>query len=400
MKILHWDEMFHPTFGYQINLLAKFQAKAGHEVIIITSDQIENHPTFYKYGTNVDIRTEDEKFSQQYGVKIIRLPIHGVVSGRVIYKPGFIKKILDEKPDVILCHTNDTLSAIKITRNYKKINLPVVFDNHMLEMASKNPLRRLFRFYFKMFVKPTIVKNQLIVIRTQDDNYVNKELGIPTNLTPFISFGSDTSLFKPDESTKARFREKYGISNNDFVVIYAGKLTEAKGAKILAQSMDTINYNRRTIVFLIVGNTNGTYENEARQMMENAKVRTIFFPTQKYIELHSLYQASDLCVFPKQCSLSFYDAQACGLPVITEDNNINIERLSHNNGLVYRAGDVCDLRNKIIQFADMSVEEYNVISQNAYNFVRDGYDYKDIAEKYTKVLIDEYTRFQEKRRLE
>lgn len=46
MKILHWDEMFHPSFGYQINVLTKFQVAQGHDVTIFSSDKIEEHPTF------------------------------------------------------------------------------------------------------------------------------------------------------------------------------------------------------------------------------------------------------------------------------------------------------------------------------------------------------------------
>ena len=393
MKILHWDEMFHPNFGYQINVLSKFQVKQGHEVVIMTSDKIEEHPTFAKFGNKVNIQFEDKKFSEKYGVKIIRLPIHRVISGRVIYKRGYLKRIIDEKPDIMLCHTNDTLSGINITRNYRRFNFPIVFDNHMLEMASRNSFRKIFRFFFRKFVTPIITRNNLIVIRTQDDDYVNKQLGVPSRLTPFISFGSDTTIFKPDKRIREEFRNANGINSDDFVVIYAGKLTEAKGAKLLADAIKQKFLTNREIVFIVVGNAKGQYEVEALSIMQQSENKIIHFPTQKYDNLPEFYQASDLCLFPKQCSLSFYDAQACGLPVIAEDNNINVDRLSHDNGLVYEQNNVEDLKKKIMQIANMDKDEYDRLSQNAYKFVKDSYDYKDIAEKYTKILIEEYNRF-------
>lgn len=393
MKILHWDEMFHPTFGYQINLLAKFQAMAGHDVTIFTSDNIENHPTFSTFGNKIDIQYEDKIFTQKYGVKIVRLPIYGVISGRVIYKSGYLKKIKQEKPDVVMCHTNDTLSGMNITRRYKKLNMPVVFDNHMLEMASKNPLSSLFRNFFKKIITPVITENKLIVIKTQNDDYINKFYGIPEELTPFISFGSDTSNFYPNDSIKKKFRKENNISENDFVITYTGKLTEDKGSKILALAMLDKIKAIRDVTFIVVGNANGEYEQAAKKIMEQSKNNVVFFPTQRYNDLPQFYQASDLSVFPKQSSLSFYDAQACGLPVIAEDNNVNVDRLNYRNGLTFKSGNSEDFRKKIIEIVNLSPIIYKEMSKNAYLFVKENYDYQHIANQYTDILKSEYNRF-------
>lgn len=400
MKILHWDEMFHPTFGYQINVLTKFQVKQGHEVIIMTSDRINEHPAFANFGNNVNIEREDKFFSDTHGVKIVRLAIHRVVSGRVIYKQGYLKRITQEKPDIIMCHTNDTLSAIRITQKLKYINTPIVFDNHMLEMSSKNIFSRYFRIYFKLFVTPIIKKNNLIVIKTQDDHYVNKFLGIPNRLTPYISFGTDTTMFYPDIKNKKKFRKANNIDDDDFVVLYTGKLTEAKGGKILAEALKKRFITNRKLVFVIVGNVIGIYGNEVQKIFNESENKIIRFQTQNYVDLPKFYQAADLCVFPKQCSLSVFDAQVCGLPVIAEDNNINIDRLSHNNGLVYKKGNIDDFRKKILYIAELSKENYQILSKNSYDYTQKNFDYKDIAERYTKILSDEYEKYQSRKEVQ
>ena len=38
MKIINIEDFFHPNAGYQINIISKYLAKFGHEVIIITAD--------------------------------------------------------------------------------------------------------------------------------------------------------------------------------------------------------------------------------------------------------------------------------------------------------------------------------------------------------------------------
>lgn len=395
MKILHWDEMFHPSFGYQINVLAKFQAKQGHEVIIMTSENIENHPTFSGFGNKENISQEDDLYSKRYGVEIIRLPIHRVISGRVIYKRGYIKRIKDLKPDVIMCHTNDTLSAINIVKRYKSINIPIVFDNHMLEMASKNPLSKFFRMYFRLFITPKIIENKWTVIRTQDDSYVNKCLGIPKSQTPFISFGSDTTLFHPDTNVRKGFREKYGIKQDDFVVVYTGKFNEAKGGKLLAQAFEKklSNFKFENVTLIAVGNSDGEYGKEVEKIFENSENNIIRIPTQKYVELAKFYQAADLCVFPKQCSLSFYDVQACGIPVLSENNNINIDRLSHGNGYTFESQNVDSFRDGILKCMGMSEEDYAILKKNSNEYVKKNYDYEIISKKYTNILVKEYEKF-------
>ena len=394
MKIVHWDEMFHPSFGYQINLLAKFQAKQGHDVTVITSDRIETHPTFATFGNNSKIEEGDRNYEKEYGVKIIRLPIFGHYSGRVLYKPGFIKAIKKEKPDVLMVHTNDTLSAMIITMLYPFIKLPMVFDNHMLEMASKNKFKGIFQKIFRLFVTPVIKKYKLKVIRTQNDAYVNKCLGIPEEQTPFISFGSDTLIFKADEKVRTSFRKANKIGEDDFVIVYTGKLGSAKGGKLLAQALAKRFVTQRNVVCVIVGKSaDDEYGKEVERLFSESENRIIRFPTQPYSELPKFYQGADLSVFARQCSLSFYDAQACGLPVVSCDNNINVERNSHGNGLCFGEGNVDDFRAKIQQILDMSQFEYEEMSKNAVAFVKESYSYEKIAQEYTDVMVAEHKRF-------
>ena len=46
MRILHVDETFHPSYGYQANPLAKFQQKQGHEVYIATVEKKWLYPVY------------------------------------------------------------------------------------------------------------------------------------------------------------------------------------------------------------------------------------------------------------------------------------------------------------------------------------------------------------------
>jgi len=392
MKIVHWDEMFHPSFGYQINVLPVYQRKMGHEVIILTSKKIESHPVFSSFANKIDIEKADRDFENRTGVKIIRLPIFGVYSGRVIYKPGIIKQINKLKPDIIMCHTSDTLSSIIITVLHKFVKSPIVFDNHMLEMASVNRFSAIFRKCYKLFISPIIKKNKFVTIRTQDDPYVIDCLGIPDYLAPYISFGTDTDMFSPNDLVRKELREEFSIGHDDFVIMYCGKLTNGKGANILADAIEKKIESDREIIFMIIGNTSDdVYGREIENKLSNSENRIIRFGTQTYYDLSKYYQIADVAIFPKQCSLSFFDVQAVGLPVILEDNKVNKGRIN-GNGLIFENGSSSDLRNAIVNLINMPPNEFDNMRIKSIKYIKDNFDYNEISKKYTEILLREKNR--------
>ena len=393
MKIVNIEDFFHPDAGYQINILSKYLASLGHEVIIITAetDKIPDELTAFFKRDNIE--QLDKDYTEKYGVKIIRLPIKAFISGRAIFTKALKKTILELSPDILYVHGNDTAVGMWALSNYHKLKIPLVTDSHMLAMASVNPFNKLFHLFYKWFFTPIIKKNNITVIRTQDDPYAEKLLGIPLSQAPWISYGSDTLLFHPDPDVKSEFRRENGIGEDDFVAVYTGKLDEPKGGKLLAEAFRKKFDTKKNVVLVAVGNTTGDYGKEVEKIFSESENRVIRFPTQKYCDLPRFYQAADLSVFAKQCSLSFYDAQGCGLPVLSEDNNINIDRNSHGNGLCFKSGDVEDFRNKIEEFLNMSDEDYKAMSDNAYNFIAENYNYETKAREYEKIIIDAYNNF-------
>lgn len=386
MKVVQIEDYFHPDAGYQINILSKYMVRAGHDVTIITSEMDKVPDKLVAFFGKENIRERDNEYTRLFGVKIIRLPLKAFISGRAVFKKEIFQVIQDEKPDLVFVHGNDTLTGMRYLIKANRLGYPLVMDSHMLEMASTNRLNKLYRIIYKLVFTPIIVKNQIPIIRTQDDPYVEKCLGIPLKQCPWISVGSDTMLFHPDEHTRARFREANNISQDAFIVLYAGKLDESKGGMLLAETIKEKFDEKREVIFLVVGKTSGEYGKKVEEEFAASENRIIRFPTQKYRDLAQFYQAADLAVFPRQCSLSFYDVQACGVPVVFENNNINVERSKHGNGLMFQANDVGNFREKISEMTRMPEDQYKRMQENSIEFVRSEFDYADIAQKYMTVM--------------
>lgn len=386
MKIIYIDDIFHPDAGYQANLLSKYWVKFGHEVYIFTSE-MDKIPSGYTKFFDIDnLNQKDRDFESRTGVAVRRFSLLAYKSGRSIYKKQIFRQIKELHPDVVFVNGNDTIIGMQLICKYNRLDCGLVTDSHMLEMASENRFNFLFRIYYRKFITPKILRNNIPVIRAQDDPYVERCLGIPLERCPWISFGSDTDIFHPDEDVRSRFRNEYEIKKDSFLIIYAGKLSESKGASILVKAMQTTLNTDREIIFLIVGTTEGEYGKKIDEEIKGSKYRVVRFPTQKYYELPRLYQSADIAVYPKQCSLSFYDVQACGLPVVFEDNNINIDRAKHKNALTYEANNIGSFCDKLSYFANMSTDEFKIYSKNAEEFVKNTYNYQEKAKEYIPYL--------------
>jgi glycosyltransferase involved in cell wall biosynthesis len=396
MRFVHVEDTIIPDAGYQINSLTHLQSKQGHEVFIVAGE-LEKIPSYLTAFFGKDnTEKKDQQFFERTGVKIIRIPLRGFYSGRAIpYKKKLFNTVKSLNPDVVYVHGEDTLIGMQFIWNYSKLNFPIVLDCHMLEMASINRFRNLFRYFYRTFITPKIRKYNIPLIRTVDSDFVQKCLGIPLEKTALLPLGTDTSFFKPDEKRYTTLREKYGIPKDDFVIIYAGKLDEYKGGTFFAKSIKEkiISKNGRDVTFVIVGNTVGEYGKEVERIFSTSENNVIRFPTQTYYDLLDFYQMVDLSVFPKQCSLSFFEVQACAVPIVFETNEINCKRAAFENAFTFIAGDKTDFRQKIMDCIDMSPTQYAIVKQNARKYVQDNFDYVPIAQKTSDLMINEYNKY-------
>ena len=396
MKIVQLEDFFHPDAGYKINILSKYFARMGHETVILTAelDRMPDYLTSFFGRDNIAAR--DREYSERYGVQIIRRPIRAYVSGRAIFKDNLARLVNSLHPDVLYVHGNDTAAGMWILRHLKAFDCPIVMDNHMVEMASQNPLRKLYRAYYRSFITPIIIKNRIPVIRAMNDDYVERCLGVPLSLAPWISYGSDMLLFHPDKAAEAKFREANGISRDAFVVLFAGKFDESKGGMLLAELTCREIKTDREIVYLMIGNATGEYGAAVEKRFKDSRYRIIRLPTQKYCDLAGFYQAADVGLIAKQASLNFFDMEACGVPVLSEDNNLNRDRTPCGNGWLFRPDDADDFAARLEHIVNMDSAELEKASENAYNYVKEKYDYYKKALEYMDIIQKVYDREKKK----
>ena len=386
MRIAYICDFFHPDAGYHPNLLSKYWTKFGNQVFMLTSELEKMPSSLTNFFDCNNIEQKDKEFAEKYGVEIIRCPIYRFVSGRSIYKNAIFQELKKINPDVVYVNGNDSLIGMELVLTYKRHSYGLVMDSHMLDIASNNKFKKIYRAVYRKTIAKKIIRENIPVIRAQNDDFVEKHLGIPLERCPWISFGSDMLLFHEDSEIRIKKREEYGIPQDAFVILYAGKINKTKGMDLFAEAIKEKFITYREVCVVVVGSTEGESGALIDSSLKNSDNHILRYPTQKYTDLPQFYQMADIAVFPRQCSLSFFDVQACGLPVVFEDNNINIDRSSSHNALVFQSANASGLRKAIETFLEMDKEEFNVFKSNAIEYVKKTYNYEDKAREYIPYL--------------
>lgn len=395
MKIVHVEDNFLPTSGYQLNFLAKWNVKHGHQVTIVASDSLAPW-TGVGFSSN-SLEKMDKVYELNHAVKIIRIHSKRRISGRELMDRKLLEIVSDEKPDVVMVHGFDTLTGLRFIWKLGRLSYPLISDSHMYPVASVNKFAKFFRTYVRKFITPKIKRFSLNIaaVSPATKQFMMESYRVPSELIPVIPFGTDTDLFKPDPVRSALTRRELSISEDNFVLIYTGKIAHDKKVLLLAEVFANICKQKvsRKPVLILVGSGNGSYYEKVMHTLESVKQHVRYVPTQEVWNLPKFYQAADLAVWPGACSLSFFDAQACGLPVIAENIAGNDERLKYDNGWLFKPDSVSDLEDKIKEAFELSTEELKQKGHRGMEIAVKNQSYDKISSEFEKLMIQEIERF-------
>lgn len=185
-----------------------------------------------------------------------------------------------------------------------------------IDAACRNEFKRVSKYLcVSQFVANQICSNDSAIGR------------IDTNKATVLLNCVDTKLFRPIERSNPqiiKLREKFDIHNNDFVLIFAGRLTKEKGPDVLLKALKSLPDNVKVILVgsLIYNvNVNSPYQEELHNLAENLKNRVFFTGYMPQDKLPYIYNLADIAVLPsiwdEPAGLTIIEAMACGTPVIT-----------------------------------------------------------------------------------
>ena len=139
-------------------------------------------------------------------------------------------------------------------------------------------------------------------------------------------------------------REKLGLSNDDFVMLFSGRITAEKGIMELIEAMNQL-HDQPHIKLLVIGSSfygNANNENEfARSLKAKAsslKERIIFTGFIPYSEMPNYLSIADIAIIPSvwddPLPTTVLEAQAMGLPIISTKRGGIPEEVTEENAIL------------------------------------------------------------------
>ena len=167
----------------------------------------------------------------------------------------------------------------------------------------------------------------------------------------------DTDVFSPKPNVNIK-------KDDQVTVLFLGRVSDRKGAHILALAIPRVLEVINEIKFIIVGNDDigvdgyASMKDYMSSIFEKHDIsnRIEFRSPVKYSELPDIYALSDISVVPSLYDNSPYacvEAMSCGLPVIGTDAGGIPEYIeNHNSGMIIPSNNVDALSHAIIELAE------------------------------------------------
>ncbi len=380
MKIVHIapNAPYNDYWGYQDNLLPKYQKKLGHDVTIIVPNLM------HKDGKIIE--TACGEYVLNDGVRVIRrkyrkylFRILSIWNSRLQDVFRLLKEI---KPDFIFYHglvSSTIFDAIK----YKKkmnTNCVIVQDNHLdynIGIRIDRIRDKIHRSFYRAINRRSIKwVAKVYGVTPWRAAYAQDYFGIPKMKTDVLIMGADDEQidFSHKFQVRGEIRKKYSIGNDDFLVVTGGKIDAKKNIHLLMQALR----NLKGIKLLIFGEVEDDVKS-AFQKEYIAADNIIFIGWLKSSEVYNYFFAADLVCFPGQHSVLWEQACASKVPCAFKKYDGMQHVDNGGNSAFFPDITVESLRTAIIELK--FTERYYAMKKVAESEATDIYLYSNIAKK-------------------
>ncbi|SHJ49396.1 glycosyltransferase family 4 protein [Pseudobutyrivibrio xylanivorans] len=379
-KIVHisLNSLFTDGWSYQDQQLSKYHKKMGMEVTDITSHWINDDKG------NV-IWDERDEYVNDDGVKVIRLKMQGKdeFTKKLKRFEGLMAALEKEKPDILFLHSVSFQDTTVIVDYVKKHPDVVVYaDNHAdfsnsaTNWISKNILHKIVWKHYARKLIPYVTKFYGVMPARVD--FLKNIYGLPEDKLELLVMGVDDDDVPKalSQETRREIRNKYGIADDDILIITGGKIDMAKRQTVTL--MKVINKMANPKIKLIVF---GSVVDELRDAV-NAEISDNcqyigWIDSNRTLEY---YGSADLVVFPGRHSVFWEQVVGIGKPMICKywDGTTHVD-LGGNVKFLYE--DTEEELEKVITTVLNSPEVYNNMKQIAETKGMKTFSYSQIAKQ-------------------
>lgn len=300
---------YNDGWGYQDNLLTKYQKINGNDVTIITTRFI-NEKNSEKY-----LVTESGSYINDLGIKVKRLNFSSILWMSKLFRKydGLYESLCEENPDLIFihcCQFVDIMEICKYVRNNPRVRVRV--DNHAdYTNSAKSLLAKIAHYTVWRYCarRIDVYAEKFYGVMPSRCDFLIKYYGINKSKIELLVMGTDDEMVDISYNNFDETMKKIN-PQNDFLVITGGKIDIHKKETInLMKAINQLNHVKLIIFGSIVEELKDEFNSNLTE-----KISYLGWINQQ--ETYNYLAVSDLAIFPGRHSVLWEQAVGIGLPAI------------------------------------------------------------------------------------
>lgn len=384
MKILQICPLFPPHISNissgvtnVVYNLSKELINKGHEVSIYTSAALNPDEKLNKIKNPVIIE----------GIKVYYFP--SIFNYYTFFiTPQIITQLRKHISEYDLIHLHDVrcFQSIAVHRQSKISKIPYVLQAHGTASYDfkKFSLKKVIDSIFgrKIFSDA----KELIALNENEAMIYNK-MNIDNFKINIIPNGVDmNNMF--NVSKKGEFRSKYGIKQNEKIVLYLGRLHESKGIDLIIESFYLLSNQIEDVKLVIAGPDDG-FKKYLEKLTRDLHIenKVIFTgPLYDYNKI-SAYKDADVFVTPNYTGfpITFLESCSCGTPIVTTNKGDTLDWINNEVGFVVNYDKNSLFKAIYTIITDSRLREK--FSDAGQSIVKKRFSWKEVAKNVENVYI-------------
>jgi len=374
MRIAFFTNNYLPNiYGVPMSIetLRKELESLGHEVFIFASNfpgYVDKDRNVFRY-PSIDIEVK------------FRLPLG------ISYSPRMDKII--EKLDIDIIHSHHpNLLGSAAAKWAKKKNIPLVFTWHTLYDRYTNFVPFLpAKFSANWIIKRAVrYANQasVVIVPTESIVSIIQKWGVKNKIIPVATGVEEKEFANPNKNS---VREKYGIKNNEVLLLLVTRLTAEKNIEFLFDTVLEILKKNKNARLMLAGDGYLLPKLKDKTKKENLQDRIIFPGIVSRKILKNYYAAGDIFICASRSEtqgMNVSEAMYSGLSIVAI-NAPGISSLVENgrNGIL-----VSENKDEFISAVEKLIADENLrkkMAEESAKIAREKYTSKICAGKMLKV---------------
>ncbi len=226
------------------------------------------------------------------------------------FKNAFLSAVSEAiasfRPDLIICHHIYLLTSF-IVQAFPEMKICAICHGTDIRQLKKNPLER-------DFIISSIPGLHKIIA---ESNYLRSEIGrmfdLDTDGIPVIGSGYNEEIFHRMQTEK----------HDEIRLLYAGKLSNAKGVPNLVRALNRLSYPSDKMVLTLAGGAGSDKSiNEIKDLVLKSRYRIELAGKIPQMDLAKLMNECDTFILPsfyESSPLVIAEAMACGAKIVCND---------------------------------------------------------------------------------